>query len=95
MKETEVFKLLFDIADILDDTSLDADGIRKAIRNRVQMWTDDELKNNLANTLHKANERIQKDKKFMMNCIYIVLLVMFLIVTFFPILNWYMKHFCH
>ncbi len=93
MKETEVFRLLFDIADIMDDTSLDADGIRNAVRTRVQKWTDDELKNNLADTLHEANEQIQKGKKFIMNYIDTVLLVMFLIVAFFPILDWYLKHF--
>lgn len=93
MKEVEVYRLLFDIADIMDDTSLDADGIRNAVRIRVQRWTDDELKNNLADTFHKANEQIQKGKKFIMNYIDTVLLIMFLIVAFFPILDWYLKHF--
>lgn len=104
MKEVEVYRLLFDIADIMDDTSLDADGIRNAVRTRVQKWTDDELKfqfiiaddelkNNLADTLHEANEQIQKGKKFIMNYIDTILLVMFLIVAFFPILDWYLKHF--
>ena len=92
MKDIEVYKLLFDIADVLENKNLTADEIRTSLGKLIGKWCDNELTVTTLERLENSAAQIKKDRKFMLTCIGIVLLVIAGIIAFFPIVSWYLEH---